>query len=313
MIVRQQLLYRTCHDALVEQHGDPVADGIEAVEVVRHHEHAEPQALPQLLDQLVIMGGADGIEAGRRLVEEHEFRVERQCPGEAGALAHAAGKLRGLLAARISRQADQGDLKRGDGAHHLLVQSGVLADRHHDVLGDGQRGKQRAVLELHAGARLQRPFGLAVQAARIDAQHLDLSAPRLVEPDDGAQQHRFAATRTADQSNDLAAEHVEVEMVVDDVVAELCAHPAQLEDDLSPVSMVDDLAAFRGRLGHHTPASRKIMENTESRTITQNIASTTERVVSWPTLSALPLTCNPSKQPMAAMMRPNTGALIMPV
>jgi len=55
------------------------------------------------------------------------------------------------------------------------------------------------------------------------------------------------------------------------------------------------------------------MENTASSTMTQKIDSTTERVVSWPTLSALPRTCSPSKQPIAAMMKPNTGALIMPV
>ena len=47
--------------------------------------------------------------------------------------------------------------------------------------------------------------------------------------------------------------------------------------------------------------------------ISASLDSTTERVVSCPTLSALPLTCRPSKQPMAAMMKPNTGDLIMPV
>ena len=67
-----------------------------------------------------------------------------------------------------------------------------------------------------------------------------------------------------------------------------------------------------GGIGHHTFASRKMIENIASSTITQKIDSTTDLVVSWPTLSALPRTCRPSKQPMMAITAPNTGALIMP-
>ena len=162
-------------------------------------------------------------------------------------------------------------------------------------------------------------LGPAVHAARVRAEHLDLAGAQRIEADDGAQQHRLAGARAADQPDHLAAEDVEVEMVVDDVVAELGAHVAQLEHDVPAVAMIDELAAFQRlapaarRVRTHTLASRKMMENTASSTITQKIDSTTERVVSWPTLSALPLTCSPSKQPIAAMMKPNTGALIMPV
>ena len=141
---------------------------------------------------------------------------------------------------------------------------------------------------------------LPCRLAGIDAQHLDGPLGRVVEADDGAQQHGFAGTRTADQADNLAAEYVEIEIVVDDVVAELRAHAAQLEHDVAAVAVVDQLAAFRlgrrllgrsalPRLRHHTSASRKMIENTASRTMTQKIDSTTERVVSWPTLSALPL------------------------
>ena len=90
----------------------------------------------------------------------------------------------------------------------------------------------------------------------------------------------------------------------------LCgSNPLSTQDDVAAVAVVDDLAAFF----HHTLASRKMMEKIASSTITQKIASTTDRVVSCPTLSALPRTCSPSKQPIAAIIRPNTGALIMPV
>ena len=60
-----------------------------------------PKALAQALDQLVVVGRADRVEAGRRLVEEQQLRVERQRPRQAGALAHAAGKLGGLLVAGV--------------------------------------------------------------------------------------------------------------------------------------------------------------------------------------------------------------------
>ena len=173
MIELQQLVHRTYHDALVEQHGDAITSRIKAVQIVRHHENREAEALVQALDQLVVVRRADRVEAGGRLVEEQQLRVERQGAGQAGALAHAAGKLRGLLVAGVRRQADHRDLERGDVAHRLLVEAGMLADRHDDVLGHAQRGEQRAVLELHAGARLHVALGLAVQGGGVDAQHLD--------------------------------------------------------------------------------------------------------------------------------------------
>ena len=66
-----------------------------------------------------------------------------------------------------------------------------------------------------------------------------------IEADDGSQQHRLAGARPADQPDNLAAKYVEVEIVVDDVVAELRAHVAQLQHDLPAVAMIDELAAFR--------------------------------------------------------------------
>ena len=135
---------------------------------------------------------------------------------------------------------------------------------------------------------------------------------------------RMIAEPEPPTSPKFAAKYVEIEVVVDDVVAELRADAAQLEHDVAAVAVVGQLSAFRqGRRGrlfrfdrwlrHHTFASRKMIENIASSTMTQKIDSTTERVVSWPTLSALPWTCRPSKQPIVAITAPNTGALIMPV
>ncbi len=215
----------------------------------------------------------------------------------------------GFLFAGIGRQADECHLERRDLAHGQLLEFGMLADGHDDVFGDVHRGKQGAILELHAGARQQMSLGLAVQRAGIDAQHFDRALACLVQADDGPQQDRLAGTRTTHQTDNLAFEYVKIEIVMDDVVAELRADAAQPQRDSSPVLMINELSAF----GHHTPASRKMIENMASSTMTQKIASTTDLVVSWPTLSALPFTCRPSKQPIVAITMPNTGALIMPV
>ena len=155
-------------------------------------------------------------------------------------------------------------------------------------------------------------FGLAVQLADVLAEDFDGPLGRVVEADDGAQQHGFAGPRSAHKPDNLATKYVEIEVVVDDVVAELRAHAAQLEHDVAAVPVIDQLPAFRpwrlpalhlpvfsafqlraSRLCvacHQTFASRKMIENIASSTMTQKIDSTTERVVSWPTLSALPWT-----------------------
>ena len=81
--------------------GDAVADRVQAVEIVRHHEHGKAQRALQRLDQRVEFAAGDRVEAGCRLVEEQDFRIERQRARERDALGHAAGKLRRKLVAVI--------------------------------------------------------------------------------------------------------------------------------------------------------------------------------------------------------------------
>ena len=67
--------------ALARQHRDPVADGVERIQIVRHQKYAQAQRIAQGQDQLIEGGRADGVEAGSGLVEEQYFRVERQRAG----------------------------------------------------------------------------------------------------------------------------------------------------------------------------------------------------------------------------------------
>src|SRR5882757_10279787 len=80
MIVRQQLFHRTYHDVLVEQHSDPITSRIEAVQIVRHHENGEAEAVVQSFDEFVVVGGADRVEAGGRLIQEQQLWVEGERP-----------------------------------------------------------------------------------------------------------------------------------------------------------------------------------------------------------------------------------------
>src|SRR5687767_13158321 len=107
MLVLEQLVDGTYFALLIDQYGDPVGDRYQRIEVVRHHEHGEAEALLEIADQHVEIGGADGVEPGRGLVEKQDVGVERQRAREAGALPHAARELRRVFGAGIGWQADE--------------------------------------------------------------------------------------------------------------------------------------------------------------------------------------------------------------
>ena len=110
MVHLQHVLDRTGdEDLLLGEHGDTVADRMETVEIVRHHEDGEAERPLELPDQVVEGGGADGVEPGGRLVEKDDLGVERQRPRETRAFLHAAGKLGRVFGTGVRRQADHRD------------------------------------------------------------------------------------------------------------------------------------------------------------------------------------------------------------
>src|SRR5262245_30150871 len=74
------------HDPAARERRHAVADAGEAVQVVRDHEDGETQRTLQRADQHIELAGRDRIEAGSRLVEEYDVRIEGQRPGERDAL-----------------------------------------------------------------------------------------------------------------------------------------------------------------------------------------------------------------------------------
>ena len=76
------------------------------------------------------------------------------------------------------------------------------------------------------------PFGLG-RRLHVGAEHPDGARRRPLQPGDGAQEHRLAGARAADDTEDLAPPDVEVEVVVDDVGAELVAQAPDLDDGVA--------------------------------------------------------------------------------
>src|SRR5690606_2509993 len=142
--------------ALLRQHRNAVADGVKGVQIVGDQEYAQTQGVAQGENQLVEGRRSYGVQTGGGLVEKEDVRIQRQCPGQSSALDHAAGKLRGKLAPRVGRQASQGQLHAGQVLGVIATEAGMLDQRQGNVLGDGQRGEQRAALEQHTEA----PFDL---------------------------------------------------------------------------------------------------------------------------------------------------------
>ena len=71
--------------------------------VVRDDDQRRARCFFRLEQQLVDLAGGDRIEAGARLVDEQDVRVERHRPRQAGALLHAAREVRRHLVEVLAR------------------------------------------------------------------------------------------------------------------------------------------------------------------------------------------------------------------
>ena len=77
MIVIKELFQSSDPELLIDQHRNPIADRKQAVQVMGHHKNGKTEAAPSLPDQFVKGAGGDRIEPRSRLVEKHDFRIER--------------------------------------------------------------------------------------------------------------------------------------------------------------------------------------------------------------------------------------------
>src|SRR5579863_3297764 len=87
-------LERVADHAAIDDDANPTAGAIDGIQIVRNHHYRELELAPQVNYQLVEGRGTDRIQAGSRLIEEQQHRIERQCARQRRALDHATGKLR---------------------------------------------------------------------------------------------------------------------------------------------------------------------------------------------------------------------------
>ena len=293
----RHLVDRAVGDDLSGVQGDrPVGDRPERVEVVRHHHHGEREAVGKRANQPVEGAGADRIEAGRRLVEEEDLGLEREGARERDALAHAARELGGHLAERVGSEPDQRQLEADKRVHEAGVEGRLLAKRHRDVVGDGDRREQGAILEQHPEAPPQRREPLLVVLRQVLAEQPHASGGRSLQAHHLAQQHRLAGAASTDERHDLPGIDLEAHAVVHDGVAEA-------RDDL--------LQANEGWC-HQIPRRWSTTANAASSRMTQTMLCTTVDVVCSPTLRASRDTDSPMRQATLPMKSPKTGALPSP-
>ena len=167
------------------------------------------------LAQLHLHGLAQlGVERRQRLVEQEQFWRERQRPGDRDALPLPARKL-GDRAVGKARQVHH--LQQFvDALGLLFARRAADAQRVGDVVADRQMREQRQRLEHHAEIALVRRHRRDVLAVEHDR-----AAGRLFEAGDHAQQRGLAAAGRAEQADECAVRHGEVDRVDRREVAEL--------------------------------------------------------------------------------------------
>src|SRR6185369_3259231 len=149
-----------------------------------------------------------------------------------------------------------------------------------DVLGHRQGREQRAVLEQDTPAAANILGFVLGPVEHILAKHFDHAGIGFLQTDNRAHQHRFAGARAADHAEDLAAVDGQVEILVDDLLAEAVPEAPHANERL---------------VGHFHPIEVKKMANTASRMMTRKIDWTTAVVVRSPTCSDVPSTSMPWK------------------
>ncbi len=144
---------RACpDDAAVQQHRRLVADPPGAGHVVGDGDGGAAKPLDAVDDQAVDHRPHDRIEAGGRLIEEHDIGLGGDRSGQGHALLHAARQFGRRQVADAGRQADL--LQEIVGPRAGVVAGGLVAgdQPEGDVFPDRQAVEQGAVLEQHADA-----------------------------------------------------------------------------------------------------------------------------------------------------------------
>ncbi len=208
---------------------DSVGERDRLVDIVGDQQHRRPVPGDQLPDELVHLDPGQCVEGGERLVEQQQFRLADQRPGEGDPLRLPTGEGdRPRL-----EMATEADLRqRGGGL--LLSLAPRQPDR--DVAPDPFPRQQPVLLEHHRPLR----------------RHVDCAGVGLVEAGEGPQQGGLAAAALAQQGDELTGGDVDVEPVDDDLVLIGAAQATDPDEGRSPGGRgIRGLPRDGGGLGCH--------------------------------------------------------------
>jgi hypothetical protein len=201
------------HDpAIGDDHG-LVGDRQGLVHVMGDDDAGQAKAVVEALDQAHDHPAGDRVQAGQRLVVDHQRRVQGQRAGQGHAPGHAAGKLaRPGLA--CGQQADRIELEVDDAADQRRRQFRMRAQGQGHVLGHAQVGQQAVALQQHADTLAH--FQQVAAAARHRlAEHFHAACRGRQFAGQRRQQGRLAAARRTQHRGDAAARHRQVDVAQD--------------------------------------------------------------------------------------------------
>ena len=167
-----------------------------------HQDGGDPGVCQQPRDQFAHGRAQAGVECGKRLIEQHQARLLRQCPRQSHTLLLAAGKLVGPTIGHAGIQCDAVH----QFSNSLLFLRTLDRQAETDVGGDGHVREQGAVLrDITYLALVRRDFvGVVHQRLAVECQATPV---RKLETGDHAQQGGFARTGRPDDHRAAARRH----------------------------------------------------------------------------------------------------------
>ena len=184
------------------------------VHVVRHDDAGHRVLLARPQDQLVDHVAHDRVQPGGRLVVEHQLGVQGQGPGQAHALAHAAGQLGRLLARRCSR-ASPTSASRDSTSSWISCVADLACARAAERPRSGRSSCCRTAPRLETGSRSGSARGVSSCSLSLARSWPSNStSPRVGpdQPDHRLEQHGLAAAAFADDGQRLSARNRQVDV-----------------------------------------------------------------------------------------------------
>jgi hypothetical protein len=264
------------------EHGDPIAEVADEVEVVADEEDAEPVLALQRSQEPQDLLGERDVERSRRFVGDQQARAAEDRHGDHRALEHSARELMGIEAHRPFRvrQLDLAECLDDELRARLAVDAEVSPRHLLQLRPDREHGVEarRRALEDHrhlapahaAQLRLrERQHVSAVEldpagCTRVARQHPDdrqarerLATPGLADDADGLSMRQFEVDAAERLRSDLAVAHeVDREIVDRQQVANVALRGSRMSRSASPSRFRPSATAKMARPGnvavHHS-------------------------------------------------------------